>query len=583
MKVIFKSVDIEGFLSVGHSVVDLEKQGMVYVTGENRSPGNQDSNGSGKSTIFEAIIYTLTGSTLRGTRDVVNKYYSKGYCSITLKLEVDGVEYAITRTREHPEYGNNLIVIRDGEDISGGKLRRSETILEQELGQLTSNLISGIIILGQGLPNKFTDLGPKDRKARLEELSQSSEFIDEIKVRITNFGNSYNDTLGNVKIEEARNDATVSMDKNNLKSMGEEYRELTSQTVDLTQIDEEIKVLSSKLSEFKKAASDIDGNREKLKNTLSDYRVKISNLEMDISQNDRTAKKLSDDLGKIHESKCPTCGQFIQSPDKVKEMKDSITEQVNTLNEKNAEYREQINELEKSRDMLSGKCSEFDKRFDDINSKYLMVNSKIVELKMQKSNTSDRLEKLKTNILECRDDLEKATSELNRLRNDIKELELKIGVIKYLEKIVSKDFRNYLLTGVVEYLNGKLREYSKTLFGTESLKLTMTDTQIFIQYEDRNYENLSGGERQRADLAMQFSLRDMLMNTLGFQCNLLVIDEGFDNLDTSGVDSLINVINSMGYIDSVFTISHHTLSIPFDKTLMVNKGIDRVSYVEEVI
>ena len=82
---------------------------------------------------------------------------------------------------------------------------------------------------------------------------------------------------------------------------------------------------------------------------------------------------------------------------------------------------------------------------------------------------------------------------------------------------------------------------------------------------------------------MQFSLRDMLINSLGFNCNLLIIDEGFDNLDSSGVSSLVSVINDMTAIDSVFTISHHTLSIPFDRTIEVVKGMDKVSTVHEKI
>ena len=64
-------------------------------------------------------------------------------------------------------------------------------------------------------------------------------------------------------------------------------------------------------------------------------------------------------------------------------------------------------------------------------------------------------------------------------------------------------------------------------------------------------------------------------------CNLLVIDEGFDNLDVSGVESLVKVINNMTLIESIFVISHHTLSIPFDSVLTVNKGSDNVSYVEK--
>lgn len=585
MKVTFEKVDIEGFLSIGRASIDLQKQGMVYVVGQNNSPGNQESNGSGKSTIFEAIIYALTGSTLRGAREkeVINKYYTKGYCAVELTLVVDGVRYVITRTRNHPEYGNNLLIIRDEEDISGGKLRRSESILEQELGQLTSSLISSVIILGQGLPNKFTDLGPTARKERLEELSQSSEFVSEIKTRISVLGTEYKSRLTDNSIAGNKDEVLIETNTDLIKRRSEEIEEIQGNEVDTASLDEEISELSEKSKKVKEVLDVTKSRLDQYQNKISEYKKEVVRHESEINSNSDQIRRIEVEFSKLKSRKCPTCDQFIESPEKIEELKQGLVNSSKELESKNKELRESLSTLTPSLELLQEKYRIDSENYQKYNDQYLAIHGKISELNSQKTFNEERIKKISDEIVEYREALEEARIRLDELNKKSKEFELKVDIINFLDKKVSKEFRNYLLRGVVGYLNTKLSYYSHVLFGTDELKLILSDNQIFIEYESRHYENLSGGERQRADLSMQFSLREMLINTLGFNCNLLVIDEGFDNLDASGVESLIRVINEMTTIESVFTISHHTLSIPFDKTLQVNKGLDKISYVEEVI
>ena len=74
----FNKITLEGFLSIGKSTVSLDNRGLVLVSGENHSlVDNAESNGSGKSSLFEGISWALTGSTIRGATDVVNIYYGK--------------------------------------------------------------------------------------------------------------------------------------------------------------------------------------------------------------------------------------------------------------------------------------------------------------------------------------------------------------------------------------------------------------------------------------------------------------------------------------------------------------------------
>lgn len=583
MLVDFKKISVKGFLSIAEAELDLSGQGMVYVTGKNNSPGNQDSNGAGKSTLFEAIMYALTGTTLRGTKDVVNIYWKGGYAEVTLELSVDGIEYKIMRTRSHPDYGNNLKIWRDGEDISGDKLKKSEVILGTELGQLTSSLISSVIILGQGLPNKFTDLSPIARKDRLEELSQSSEFVGELKARLANFKKLYetksnrNDVeRGKVETLISTSQAMVTESVHKLEALSQNSDDEIALTEALKSETESIEAIRQQMGAFSTARFNTN---EIYTSVMSDKQIRESQKRSESSE----ISKIVVELNNLSEATCPTCHQKIKSEEELAELRRQRESRVVELKSSIHFLDSEISELEEKRKALEGQLKGIDSKYNDLQSELNVHNGNVANIQARISKLRDTSEELNEAINRYSGQVAEQRAQLDVLSKEKGVFDLKLGILDWLADKSSKEFRSFMLTGVVEYINTKLAYYSERLFGTPRLELVLKGNKIFITYDNRAYENLSGGERQRADLAMQFSLRDMLINSLGFNCNLLIIDEGFDNLDSSGVTALVSVINEMSAIDSVFTISHHTLSIPFDKTIEVVKGMDKISTVHETI
>ena len=582
MLVKFEKISIKGFLSIGEAEIELADQGMVYVTGKNNSPGNQDSNGAGKSTIFEAIMYALTGTTLRGTKDVVNIYW-KGYTEVALSLSVDDVHYDVIRTRNHPELKNNLRIYRDGQDISGVGLKKSEDILKNELGQLSSSLVSSVIILGQGLPNKFTDLSPIARKDRLEELSQSSEFIGEFKTRLTNFKDLYTQKSNDNNMRIARTETEITMNEQRVSVSVRKLEELKSSEDDISllnnQLSDEDKSIET-LNERMITLSTLRRNTNDSYNSVTSERMIKGNQ---VTQSTNDISRLMNEIANLSESVCPTCHQPITSSEDVKNLRNERESRIISLQGTIDLLRTEIQGLSEKEKLFESKLRKMEDSYQNIQVELNQHNKSRVDIQGRIEKISNTSDELTTDINIYSSKIADEKAELNSLSSTRGVYDLKLGIIDYLTKKSSKEFRSFMLIGVVDYLNTKLSYYSNKLFGTDRLSLVLDGNRISILYDNRAYENLSGGERQRADLAMQFSLRDMLINSLGFNCNLLIIDEGFDNLDSSGVSSLVSVINDMTSIDSVFTISHHTLSIPFDRTIEVVKGMDKVSTVHEKI
>ena len=101
-------------------------------------------------------------------------------------------------------------------------------------------------------------------------------------------------------------------------------------------------------------------------------------------------------------------------------------------------------------------------------------------------------------------------------------------------------------------------------------------------YDGKYYEALSGGEQQKVDIIIQLALRDLLNTQLGITCNILVIDEAFDFLDTIGCRKILDLITNLSNIESVFIISHHIneLQISYDTEITVVKHNNGVSTIQ---
>ena len=96
MNIKFEELDIEGFRSIDRISLKLSDQGIVIVKGINNYEDLASSNGSGKSSVFEAIIYALFEETSSGDRDIENRILGQG-CTVVLKFSIDGVSYKIIR------------------------------------------------------------------------------------------------------------------------------------------------------------------------------------------------------------------------------------------------------------------------------------------------------------------------------------------------------------------------------------------------------------------------------------------------------------------------------------------------------
>lgn len=624
MKLLFKSVEIENFLSIGKATLALDSSGFISIIGKNLNiDDNSLSNGSGKSSIWEAVVWCLTGSTMRGTTSVENAY-STGGTKVELVFIVDSNVYKVGRYKNHIEYKTNLKIFKNGEDISGKGIRDSEGILKNILPDINIQLIGSVIVLGQGLPQKFTGNTPSGRKEVLESLSKSDFMIEDLRRRVSSrkdMINSYIRDFSDKKISNEGAQHQLQKQKEllekkiaDLESQKEHFFNIPVLEENKKDIEEDILNKEAKIKEF----SEDKENKLKQINTLLEathkeeselnrvYEDKLIVLRDKHTKAIAECTSLSNEIKKLESITdiCPTCGQKIIGVEKpntseqkrklfeLREEEKRVSAAIDsTVAKKDCEISKIRSTLKTKTVSLKEEVRKIDETLTDINRSQIANNKRLQEVVDELNkllSAKDTYEALSSQYLSelktVDESLHDISEEILYNISDIDNLKEHLSVISKFETVLKRDFRGVLLTNVLNYLNNKVKEFSEIVYKANAIKFVLDGNNLDIKYFDRDYENLSGGERQKVDILVQLAIREMLVEFLNFSCNCMVFDEIFDNLDSDGCRSIIELLSQkLNDVSSVYFISHHTdIDIPIDKTIEVIKDKSGVSIVHVV-
>ena len=617
----FKRIKFSNFFSFKEADIDLTNRGYTIVKGVNNNPiDNSQSNGSGKSSIWEAISYALTGTTIRGVKDVVNNKGDDG-AIVELEFDIDKDHYRVCRYKDTKEFKTDLKIYINGEDKSGKGIRDSEKLLAQYIPDLNAQLIGSVIVLGQGLPQRFTNNTPSGRKEILEKLSKSDFMIEDLKNRINDrkqvLAKKLRDVEDTILTKKTRQESIkdqVEATKNRLNTMGDTV-ELDNKINDLkaslevtgvnlgndkVKLDNLFTDLNNERSQYSMIS---DRKSAEVNEIESKYKQEIENQNDLITTHKLKVSSIKNDISKIENIKdiCPTCGQKIPNVHKpdTTSLKDDLTkeqEALEVLTEKlddiKAKKTSEIDAINKNYDSLKeesyNRGNELRKSYDDLkhiidDKQRLFDNDKSQLAKLESTRLS--YDTLKNDLTKTIDNLEQSArvidEELLYNYNIKSDIEARQAVVNKMFTLATRDFRGVLLYNVFNFIDQKAKEYSLEVFGTDKLDFKLDGNNIDIMYDGKQIESLSGGEAKKVDIIIQFAIRDMLCKFLGFSCNILVADELFDACDRLGCQKIIDLIsNKLCDIESVFIVTHHSdLNLPEDSIITVEKdenGISRI-------
>lgn len=626
MKITFKRIVINNFLSFGHAEINLENRGYTLIDGINQNPADgAKSNGAGKSTIFSALCFALTGKTIQGLSSNLTNIITKEPMSVSLTFSVDTDEYEITRGRTNSGDSAGspyLNILQNGVDKSGKTYKDSLALLDTLLPELNDEIISQVIIIGQGMPNKFSKHTSAERKNLLEKLSNSDILFEDIKARVSDRQTVINDKIMSLQLELTQKQTGKQYAEQSLLKLKNELvtynnrpdftamkRDIETRLIDKQRLQENIKNV------YIKAKENYDKNTLNLINLMNDKNNEKSLLQNDISKanmllqtnisaNASEYKILSEHITKQKAMKdvCPMCGQKLPhshsinlsaDEDKLKLLSETISKQSAEFENKQSEdavklkaVDDKYNELEHN---LRNDISKYRTQMDDAdsNQRKLATELSTLELRLNKIRFEEEaFDKNKAtcenNIKELEITLASFAEQILYINKEQQDVEQHQEVLGKIASLVSRDFRGVLLSNVISYIDSKCKDYAKSIFGTDNLDFKLSGNDIDISYLNKPLEALSGGEQQKVDLIIQFAIRSMLQEYTGFTSNILVLDEILDNLDAVGCDAVLSfVTNRLSDIESVFIISHHadSLNIGNDSTIQVIKderGVSRI-------
>ena len=570
-----KDLTVRNFMSVGNQTqaVDFDREQLTLVLGENLDQGGDDSgsrNGTGKTTIINALSYALYGKALTNIRanNLINKTNSKGML-VTLHFEKNNVDYRVERGR-----GPNLLKFfvdnqeQEMTDESQGDSRKTQEFINNLL-DMSHDMFKHIVALNT-YTEPFLSMRQNDQRAIIEQLlgiTILSEKADALKEQTKQTKDAITEeTLKINAIQSANEKIQTTVD-----SLGRTQRAWLSKK------DQDCAKLQLGITELEKLDIDTEleaheklSNWTKHNNAILSFKKELSTLEPALVRADRSVEKANKDIADLEDATCYTCGQELHADKKAeiatrkdKELADAIAYQT----EVSVKVVDVTKSLEDIGD-INGKPTVF---YDTAKEAY-DHRQNVDSLKQALANKQDDVDPYQTQIDELNNT---AMQEIDWTPvNDLTDYKEHQDFL--LKLLTNKDsfIRKKIIDQNLAYLNNRLTHYLDKL-GLPHQVVFQNDLAVEITQlgQDLDFDNLSRGERNRLILGMSFAFRDV-WESLYQKINLMFIDELIDSgMDTAGVEAALSVLKKMGREGdkNVYLISHK------------DELVGRVNYVMKVV
>ena len=554
-----KDLTVKNFMSVGNQTqaVDFNKEKLTLVLGENLDQGGDDSgsrNGTGKTTIINALSYAMYGKALTNIRanNLINKTNSKGMV-VSLDFEKDGNQYRIERGRSPTFFKFFINNEEQIEDESQGDSRRTQEYLIDLLG-MSHDMFKHIVALNT-YSEPFLAMRTNDQRAIIEQLlgiTILSEKAENLKEQVRSTKDAI--TQETLKIEAIQ--AANSKIETTITSLqGNQRAWLAKREQDIAKLQKGINELEHLDIEAELESHEKLANWTEHNNAILALKKELSTLEPALQRADKSVTKAEKDIAELEDATCYTCGQELHADKKAeiaerkgKELEDAIAYQT----EITGKVKDVALALEKIGD-INGKPTTF---YDTAKEAY-EHRSNVDNLKKALEDKSQETDPYAAQIVELE---ETAIQKVDW--NSVNELTSYKEHQEFLLKLLTnKDsfIRKKIIDQNLAYLNNRLTYYLDKL-GLPHQVLFQNDLNVEITQlgQDLDFDNLSRGERNRLILGLSFAFRDV-WESLYQNINLLFIDELIDSgMDTAGVENSLGVLKKMARERSknIYLISH---------------------------
>lgn len=551
------NMKVEGFCSIPDLYVPFDQRQTVLI----KAP-----NGSGKSTIFSALVWGLYGKTIKGVSDVQTwkEFRTSEYCGtmVSIRFQKKDYVYQVIRCQKYEknlEDGSKgrdrFIVIKDAEPLD----IKSKVQLQQKLVDilgLTQNLFTNSIMFGQGI-NRIIQESNADKKKLFEEI----------------FDLNYLNIAKGIALE----------DKSNIVSqLNEAERESASLKRELESTISTYKDLRAREKDFsnhiREERKELREDRKKLKAKKAEILPKLgTSLTPEINMLQKELDRLRKSYNKAKSISNIPIKEFIGnvynmiSVKKYKEASKALLEII-----------EAFSMMENLQVEIDSKSREVD-HYKEKHQEYKKYSQLLADIDDDLETIKEQLRKLKEEKLKVlspkyKEQIADIRKRLRKVDEDYHNKELELEDYNWVidDPLGNNGIKAYLFDSSLDFLNKELEKYYQILGFHISFEIDLSTTRkefcTLIEKDGHimDYNELSGGEKQLVDISMAFAMNQALTISKGI--NIAFLDEVFESLSSDNIELVIQLVKEVYKDKTLFLISHHD-SLPFSnvKILEVEK------------
>ena len=553
-----RDLTVKNFMSVGNATqaINFDRRDLTLVLGENLDLGGDGSrNGTGKTTIINALSYALYGQALTNIRrdNLINKTNGKNML-VSLEFSVNGIDYRVERGRKPNVlkfYVNSEEQSTD--DNSQGDSRETQEAIERILG-LSHDMFRHVLALNT-YTEPFLSLKANDQRAIIEQLLGIT-LLSERADRVKELNRATKDAISQEEmqiraIQEANKrieEQIESLKKRQtlwLKKQREDCESLLGAIQGLEHIDIDAEVQSHR---------DLDAYHSRRKQIEENQRWQRQ-IDQDNAKLDRDRRRLQQEIDQLEQHKCYACGQELHNTKQdeiLAEKRQGLQEIALQILSNDTQKNEHANELDDLGELGTAPTV----FYDDIEQALNHRNS-LEGLRRDLATRQVEIDPYADQILDMQDQAIQTVTydrmnELTRLQEHQDFL---------LKLLTNKDsfIRKKIIEQNLSYLNNRLTHYLDRI-GLPHQVIFQNDLTVEITElgRDLDFDNLSRGERNRLILSMSWAFRDV-WESLYHPINVLFIDELVDSgMDTQGVENSLALLKKMSRErhKSIWLVSH---------------------------
>lgn len=545
--IVFKNIRYKNFLSTGNSFTEiaLNKTRSTLIVGQN---------GSGKSTMLDALSFALFGKAHRNINkpQLVNSINQKESL-VEVEFSIGSSDYRINRGIKPTVFE----IWKDGVLINQDSHNKDyQKILEQNILKLNHKSFHQIVVLGSSSFVPFMQLPAQHRREVIEDLLDINVFSkmnQVLREQVAILKDKISVNTHSLEIVTTKIDAQKKYIRDVTRLNTEYLEEKRNQVQQLMQ---EMTTLSDQTRILNETAVEKDDviNRElmKLVEKLNMFRT----YEADFKAKMKTVVKEA----KFYEEheRCPTCDQDIDN-----ELKSS---KLCKTKERAKEIQSGIKKLETEIDNVQSLIKDTEDNMQEVRSLQTQVhtnNQTIQRLQLSINQVQSEIAKISTpsdDMTQANAELEDLQSSKDKLLQEKFELQEQASYHQVIAELLKDTgIKTKIIKQYIPVINKLSNDYLQVLDFYVSFHLddTFKET-IKSRYRDVfTYESFSEGEKQRIDLALLFTWRMIAKMKNSIATNLLILDETFDSsLDADGVENLTKILDTLDENTNVFVISH---------------------------